>query len=1236
VYPLADVFELKNRLEQLWKPKGSKYQLLWVTCSLLKRDIFLVTFWTLIDILLMILNPLLVRYLIGVLNQTLPIPSFYRPFHDQFPFPFALVLLLPVMQIMVMIASSQSLQVLKRILSGGATLLRLVSLDYLLNEDATKLRKSHLFQVYNRDTSVFVTAVFYFRWFVHKVCISVISIIMIWVLLGNAAILVMLLFGFVLFSSSLTGKWMVLKNAPVLEMNKTRIGLLTEFLDRIQAIKYSVKESFLKKKILAARDEEVYYYTLYLIADAVGRLLSVISGPLSVVGVIAIHIYATQTLDSSLIFSSLLYINMMQQNLLAFHHVVKGLFNSFDSIERLNGLFQDKIGNPELQKATNRSKMIAIQMKNVSWYYNEVSDSKEEDSTKDPFSLDSISLNIHRGTLVAIVGEVGSGKTSLLEALLGNLSMVPGSGPFETDGRFAYCSQKPWIMTGSIKDNILFGQEMDETKLHRIVSACGLVSDLNEFPLHWDTLLGEKGMNLSGGQKSRVALARAIYSEADIVLLDCPLAALDARVGSHVFEEAILGLLKGKTVLMVTHKLSILDRVNQIIVMEHGRIREHGTLTELTLLSDGYLSGWYGTKGEEPTQDSIRSGAGNMEGAESDVKTETNRVDKSSSSESKVKVVGAKETKKEGGVQWHVYRKYIQAMGWPQFGGLVIFSMINGGTVVILPSWLATWINQGSRDTFSFYSTWYLVIGGVQVLLVVGLEYAVRLITIRIASHLHNVALESIIHAVPRFFEVNPSGRILERFVGDIRQLEESFYSLGDVLSQSSDLLATVLLVSISSWISFLPIPVAIMLGFRVYAKYARAALEASRIRQLVLSMSTTVFKEFIDGTNTLKAYGTFAFARKHFIYYLDDYQNAVNFAQGVQNWYEVRISLVAMMVVFVVWIVNVQMIVSEQSSFDAFNAVAITYSILLISTFTLFLSSTATFQSSMSRVERLVEYIEEVDHEKERQLHTDPPEQDWPTEGTIQFDQLSAAYPSEPDVPILKSLSFEIKGGEKIGVVGRTGAGKSTIAACLFRILDAFQGHIYIDGKDTQQLGLETLRSRMFIILQDPVLFEGTFRSNLDPDERFSDDEIWDALQRCGLKQHFETLPEKLDQLITEGGDQLSLGQKQLFMIVTALLKKPKILVLDESTSAMDDDSDKSMQRVIKECFPNTTVISIAHRLDTIVEYDRVLVLERGQITDYDTPHALLMNRDSIFSQMAKASGTTQYEQLVQKAKKQ
>jgi ABC-type multidrug transport system fused ATPase/permease subunit len=1173
-----------------------------------------------------------------VLNQTLPIPAFYRPFHDQFPFPFALVLLFPVIQVMVVISSSQSLQILRQVVSGGTTLLRFVSLDYLLNEDATKLKKSQLIQLFNRDTFQIMGAIFFLRWFVHKVCISVISIIMIWVLLGKAAIAAMVLMGLVLFSSSLTGKWMVQKNVPVLEMNKQRIGLFTEFLDRIQAIKYSVKESFLKKKIIDSRETEVHYYTLYVMAEAFGRIFSVIAGPLSVVGVIAIHIYTTQTLDSALIFSALLYINMMQQNMLAFHHVVSGLFNCFDSIGRLHGLFQDKIGNPQLLKLRDGTQPIAIHaihIENVSWRYVEGSDSNEESPTE-TFSLESISLDVHRGALVAIVGEVGSGKTSLLEALLGNLCMEPGTGSLEMDGRFAYCSQKPWIMTGSIKDNILFGQEMDEAKLQRIVSACGLVSDLNEFPLHWDTLLGEKGINLSGGQKSRVALARAIYSEADIVLLDCPLAALDARVGSQVFEEAILGLLKGKTVLMVTHKLSILDRVDQIIVMENGRIQEQGTLTELTSHSDSYLSGRFGTEGNETSEDSTQSEAGHMEENESHAKTETKQVTKTSSRKSTVKVVGAKETKKEGGVQWHVYSKYIQAMGWPQFGGLVIFSMISGATVLLLPSWLATWINQGTRETFSFYSTWYLVFGGAQVVLAVGLDFAVRLVTVKVASHLHNIALESIIHAVPRFFEVNPSGRILERFVGDIRQLEESFYDLKGVLVHSSNLFATVLLVSLSSWISFLPIPVAILLGFRIYAKYARGALEANRIRPLVFSTSTTVFKELIDGSNTLKAYGSFSFARNHFMHCLENFQSGLLFQQGVDNWYEARISLVTMMVAFVVWIVNVQMVVSGQRSFDAFNAVAITYSILLMSTFTFFLSSTASFQSSMSGVERLVEYVEEVDHEKERHLPTDPPEKDWPTTGAIQFDQLSAAYPSEPDVPILKSLSFEIKGGEKIGVVGRTGAGKSTITACLFRILDAFQGHIYIDGKDTQQLGLETLRSRMFIILQDPVLFEGTFRSNLDPNNEFSDDQIWDALELCGLKPQFETLPEKLEQLITEGGDQLSLGQKQLFMIATALLKKPKILVLDESTSAMDDDSDKNMQRVIKECFKDTTVISIAHRLDTIIEYDRVLVLERGQITDYDTPHALLKNPDSIFSQMAKASGTTQYEQLVQKARKQ
>jgi ABC-type multidrug transport system fused ATPase/permease subunit len=486
-----------------------------------------------------------------------------------------------------------------------------------------------------------------------------------------------------------------------------------------------------------------------------------------------------------------------------------------------------------------------------------------------------------------------------------------------------------------------------------------------------------------------------------------------------------------------------------------------------------------------------------------------------------------------------------------------------------------------------------------------------------------------------RFFEMNPSGRILERFVGDVRELEMSYFYLQQALISGVDLLVNIMLVSLANWISFLPIPLAVLLGFRIYDRYRKGALEANRIRPLVFSSSTTAFKEFVDGVNTFNAFSAHGFAHQQFMTSLNDFQNGLVFQQGVASWYETRITFVTTTIAFVVWIVNVQMVVSSGRSFDAFNAVAITFAVQLMISFNFFLSGAAMFQSAMSGVERLLEYSEEIEHEKDRLLPTDPSKQEWPSQGEIEFDQVTAAYPSEPARPILKSVSFQIQGGEKVAVVGRTGAGKSTIMACLFRILDGFQGHIRIDGKDTQQLGLETLRSGMFIILQDPVLFEGTFRSNLDPEETFNDTEIWDVLDQCGLKQQMLQFPDKLDQAITEKGDQLSLGQKQLFMIAAALLKKPKILVLDESTSAMDDDSDQGMQRVIRECFPNTTVISIAHRLDTIIDYDRVLVLEGGEVMDFDTPVALLQKPDSIFTQMAMATGDSQFEHLVQRAKK-
>jgi ABC-type multidrug transport system fused ATPase/permease subunit len=1173
--------------------------------------------------------------MIGLLSGTISVPEFYQSLQDRIPYPFAVVLLLPVVQILFMVASNQSAMIIRRILDDGAALLRFTALDYLYVETAIGLKKSQLIQCFKRDTGSAISAIFYCRWFAHKVVISMISMFMIWVLLGNAAILTGLAFAFVMSSSTFTGKWMVQKNEPVLEMNKNRIALMTAFLDRIQSIKYSVKESYLVQKLLGVRKKEMHYYKRYLLVEAIGGTLSDIAGPISVVGVISIHVATTGTLDSALIFSALLYIYMLQQNLLSFGGLMNGLFNSLDSLKRLHDLFQGKISNPEHSRKRNPTSSTAVLVENASWNYGDPSSAT--DPTVERFTLDSISMTIPRGSLVAIVGEVGSGKTSLLDALLGNLHPTPDSGKFEINGTIAYCSQKPWIMTGSVKDNIVFGNPVGASDLSTVCKACGLESDLQTFEDHWDTLLGEKGINLSGGQKARVALARAIYSDADVVLLDCPLAALDARVSKQVFQEAILGLLKTKTVLMVTHKLSILDQADHVIVMEKGRIREQGSFADLIADENGYLGGRFQSElcdfveeEADAETNTLEEVQGNDNGKEKDGKHDVQSEKKETTDQK-----DGKETKKEGSVRWHVYAKYIEAMGRLSFALVMFLTILSGVASFFVPSWLATWINQGTSESYQFYTTVYLAVGFVQVVLTVILEFTYRLVTVKIASFLHNAALVSVSRAVMRFFEMNPSGRILERFVGDVAQLEMSHMYLGQALSCGVNFLANIMLVSLSNWISFLPIPLAVLLGFRIYAKYADGALEANRLRLVVLSSTTMMFKEFVDGATTFKAFGAYGFARKQFMKSLKDYQHVFVFMEGVDGWYATRIACVTSTVAFIVWIVNVQMVVTSGRSFDAFNAVAITFALQLMSSFNFFLSGAAEFQSAMSGVERLLEYTEEIEHEKDRLLPVDPSKEEWPSQGEIAFDQVTAAYPSEPTLPILKSVSFQIQGGEKVGVVGRTGAGKSTITACLFRILDGFQGHIRIDGIDTQQLGLETLRSGMFIILQDPVLIEGTFRSNLDPEETFDDTEIWDILDQCGLKQQMLQFPDKLDQAITEKGDQLSLGQKQLFMIATALLRKPKILVLDESTSAMDDDSDQRMQRVIRECFPNTTVISIAHRLDTIIDYDRVLVLERGEVMDFDTPEALLQKPDSIFTQMAMATGDSQFEQLVQRAKK-
>jgi ABC-type multidrug transport system fused ATPase/permease subunit len=408
-----------------------------------------------------------------------------------------------------------------------------------------------------------------------------------WVALAVSFISIAAAFGF--------GSIMVKRNDLKLEAYKSRIGIMQDFLSSFKAVKYLMKEGLFADKIAKIRETEIHHFKLFIVVDVLGMAFTSISSPVMTIAIPALYAASGMALEPRIVFPMILYVNLVVFNLQMFDQVIKYSLNVIDASDRVNKFFSQK-SEPATKLVLPQDDPLPVSIKNTTWSW---SKSNKEDSQA--FSLQDITLDAQRGSTVAIIGKVGAGKSSLLEAMLGNLDKKQGEAIIK--GRFAYCSQEPWILSGTIQDNITFGLEYNESKMMETIRACGLIPDLNELSSGLKTMIGEKGINLSGGQKARVSLARAVYSDADVILLDCPLAALDAKVARKVFQKAILGLLKSKTVIMVSHNLALLDRVDQVVIMEDGRITEQGTFEELLQNESGYLYDRYQHKSEEESAD---------------------------------------------------------------------------------------------------------------------------------------------------------------------------------------------------------------------------------------------------------------------------------------------------------------------------------------------------------------------------------------------------------------------------------------------------------------------------------------------------------------------------------------------------------------------------------------------------------------------------------------------------------
>ncbi|KAI9350227.1 P-loop containing nucleoside triphosphate hydrolase protein [Obelidium mucronatum] len=1016
-----------------------------------------------------------------------------------------------------------------------------------------------------------------------------------------------------------------------------RTTVLREFLYGVKVVKYHALEETAGSKIQKAREEQVK--ALYKIVLGFVLLIGVIilqnglTSPLTFITYSALG----NAMRPEVIFPSLSFLSSLMNVSGMLPQIVFAVMQSLVSYKRLSLFLLAEESNsddfPQAKTAVESVDGHAITLENASFTWEKVDaksdddagqkkkekpkgkknkrktvpesielDPKEEVPEKDVFTLNDISVSIKKGSLVAVVGATGSGKSSLLSAITGGMRKTGGLATVY--GSVAYCAQEPWIISGTIEENITLLDETVVESCESAIAACSLTKDLNSFPSGIKTQIGEKGINLSGGQKARVALARAIAKNSDVYVLDDPLSALDSHVSKDIFDGAIKGpLMQEKTVILATHLLHVLPNVDQVIVMDQGAIVQNGSFSSLMEDVDGALFRIM----KDYHLDEID------EDAEKSVKKQ--HVELNASKEEDVQA----EDRETGAVSAQTYKSYARAIGfkWLSVEALCFISLTTVYVVqqLTLSAWTTNYWNFSDPLTYLYlYCGLSVVVSFVDVMNVSLTLY----VCVRGAQYFHDSALAGLLRAPMSFFDSQPIGRILNRMTADVRSLDNGTGMIFSNLIASLYLALGILIITcISSW-HVIPICIALVASvYFIFKFFKNSYRELRRLVSIMQSPLTAHVSETLTGIPTILAYGSQEVFVAKQIVTLDQSNLAMLLFNNTMFWVTMRLNILGGLITFAVAMLGVSGVMP--AGLVGIALTQITYFAPVINGVLLL---TANLEANMVAVERLNHYAHKLPSEAARTLPKDATLNSWPSSGSIAVNKLKLVYESRPDHTVVNGITLCIKGGEKIGVVGRTGSGKSTLMDAFFRLIEAAGGSIEIDGQDISTVGLKKLRSSIQMIPQNPTLFDGTIRSNIDALAKYGDDEIWYALECVGMKDYVSGLTDKLDSPVTEGGTNLSAGQRQLLCLAKVLLEKSKILIMDEATSSVDAESDLRIQDSMKTHFKNATVLSVAHRLNTIAAFDKVLVLENGNIAEFDSPYVLLSTAGSVFAEMVNATG--------------
>uniref|UniRef100_A0A8C6Q3Q0 ATP-binding cassette, sub-family C (CFTR/MRP), member 9 n=1 Tax=Nothobranchius furzeri TaxID=105023 RepID=A0A8C6Q3Q0_NOTFU len=860
-------------------------------------------------------------------------------------------------------------------------------------------------------------------------------------------------------------------------------------------------------------------------------------------------------------------------------------------------------------------------------------------------TLSDINIRIPTGQLTMVVGQVGCGKSSLLLAMLGEMQAIDGrvfwskestrSGFCKNRNSVAYAAQKSWLLNATVEENITFGSPFNKQRYKAVIDACSLQPDIDLLPFGDQTEIGERGINLSGGQRQRICVARALYQNTNIVFLDDPFSALDIHLSDHLMQEGILKFLQDdkRTVVLVTHKLQYLIHADWIIAMKDGSVLREGTLKDIQTHDTELYDHWKTLMNrqdqelEKDSQTTLERKTLRRAFYSREPKNQIDDEDEEEEEEEEDDDNFSTTTNRRSKIPWKVCWCYLSSGGFFMVFLMVSSNFLKHSVIVAIDYWLALWtssktnesLNSGSDD--SYYLPVFIALCAAGITLCFITSLAVEFLGLSAATNLHHNLLNKIIHAPIRFFDVTPLGQILNRFSADTNIIDQHIPPTLESLTRSTLLCLSAIGVIASITPTFLIALVPLAVAFYFIQKYFRVA--SKDLQDLDDSTQLPLlchFSETAEGLTTIRAFRHEARFKQRMLELTDTNNTAYLFLSAANRWLEVRTDYLGAVIVLTAAVAS---ILSFQYGYPLANVglvgLGLTYALTVTNYLNWVVRNLADLEVQMAAVKKVNSFLSTESENYEGSMDSSQVPENWPHDGEIKIHDLCVRY--DPMLkPVLKHVSAYIKPGQKVGICGRTGSGKSSLSLAFFNMVDIFEGKIVIDGIDICKLPLQTLRSRLSIILQDPVLFSGSIRFNLDPERTCTDDRLWEALEIAQLKNMVKALPGGLDAMVTEGGENFSVGQRQLFCLARAFVRKSSILIMDEATASIDMATENILQKVVMTAFSDRTVVTIAHRVHTILTADLVIVMKRGVILESGTPDALLEQEDGMFASFVRA----------------